>query len=205
MTPTELATEAAIAANKVGQDRVSTATITARGKRLYRRKRLAIHQRFPGIFYRTEATFTLTTAVNTYTPSPAMLVPILVEVKLGTGSTALYQPVKLADRSAPDSYFGWMQQLSGSSQIIRFTQAGQAAGDYRLTYVEDHAPADGAEMVLPPAYEDVLVAELAAWLRSCYEEDAEWQRREAKELEAECDDYLRGWNGMHPRPGLTNG
>lgn len=207
LTPAELATEAQYAANKFGQDRVPVATIVARGKRLYTRKRIAIHTRFKGIFYRTSVTFTLTSASNTYTPTPlAMVAPILVERQIGTGATfQQYEPVRMMDKGFPDGCFGWAQIVVGGVKVITFSNAGQAAGNYRLTYLEEHAPADAAAMVLPDGYEDVLVAELAAWLRSCYDENANWQRDEAKALEDECDSMLRGWNGFHVLPGLTNG
>ncbi len=205
MTPSELATEAIIAANKVGQDRVGTATIISRGKRLYARKRLSVHQRFKGVFFRTSVTFTLTTT-NLYAPTPtAMVAPILVEKAIFSGANPEYSPVRLMDKGAPDAYFGWQQIVSGGVRVIQFSQAGQAAGDYRLTYLEVHAPADGDQMVLPDGYEDVLVAELGAWLRGCYEESTRDLYEEASRLEDEADTYLRGWNGHHPIPGLTNG
>lgn len=206
MTPSELATEAAIAANKTGLDRVVSATIIARGKRLYSRKRRKIHNAFPGIFYREQKTFTLTTT-NTYLPtSPTMVVPILVERQIGvSAATPQYAPVRVFDRGNPDSYFGWTVIYDATGRLIMFTQSGQAAGTYRVTYLGAHAPADGEEMVLPEGYEDVLVMELAAWLRVCYEESPRECLAEAKMLEDEADMDLRGWHGAHPVPGLTNG
>lgn len=206
MSPSELVTEAVVTANKVGQAKVGQEVILARGKRLYQRKRLSIHQRFMGIFYREVKTFTLTSASNLFLPTnPSMIAPILVETQIAAAGNNRYVPVKPADQGNPDSRFGWSQIHDVNGKSILFTQAGDAAGNYRLTYLGAHAVGDNEQMVLPDGYEDVLVWELAGWLRFCYEEDSRTCKVEARELENEADEILRLWTGKHPSPGLTNG
>jgi len=206
VSPAEVATEAIITANKAGQERVPIGVVTARAKRIYQHKRRSIHQRFMGVFYRTVKTFTLTSASNLYTPtSPAMVAPILVETSIATAGNSRYTPVKPADQGNPDSRFGWYVVYDATGRSILFTQQGDAAGNYRLTYLEAHAPGDTDQLVLPDGYEDVIVWELAAWLRMAYEEDYASYKREAKDLEEEADSNLRLWTGKHPSPGLTNG